>query len=145
MTVGAYCARWCPIDEGTQQILDGWSLSAVLLVFVSLGVTTSKAWLNVPLATTILNRVTTVYLHISFLIRWGHIFVTVVHTQGLMSFFLFVMFVDLVYVWLYCWCMQAYAPRVWLVSTEVRRSSGTGVMNGCEMPCGSWESNPGPL
>lgn len=51
MTVGVYCARWCAIDEGTQQILVGWSLSAVLLVFVSLGVTTSKAWLNVPLAT----------------------------------------------------------------------------------------------
>lgn len=25
------------------------------------------------------------------------------------------------------------------------QSGGTGVTDGCELPCGCWESNPGPL
>ena len=35
-----------------------------------------------------------------------------------------------------------------LVSEEARRGHwipGTGVTNGCELPCGCWELTPGPL
>ncbi|KAL6037840.1 hypothetical protein STEG23_003238, partial [Scotinomys teguina] len=31
------------------------------------------------------------------------------------------------------------------VLTEIRRSPGIGVMDGCEPPCGYWELNPSPL
>ena len=44
--------------------------------------------------------------------------------------------------------MYVYAPCACLVPMKARRgvrSPGTGVKDGCEPPCGCWESNPGPL
>jgi hypothetical protein len=32
-----------------------------------------------------------------------------------------------------------------LEARECVGSSGTGITDGCELPCGSWELNPGPL
>jgi hypothetical protein len=36
----------------------------------------------------------------------------------------------------------AYIPDVCLKDTE---SPGTGVIDSCELPCGCWGLNPGPL
>lgn len=42
-------------------------------------------------------------------------------------------------------CMYVNASYVHLKSEEGIRSPKTGVMDGCELPCGFWELNPGPL
>ena len=41
-------------------------------------------------------------------------------------------------------CM--YVCTVWVQRSEEEvGSSGTGVTDGCELPCGCWEPNSGPL
>ena len=41
--------------------------------------------------------------------------------------------------------MYVCAPYVYLVPEDSIRFPGNGVTDGCEMPCGCWELNLGPL
>lgn len=44
--------------------------------------------------------------------------------------------------------MHACIQRVWPVPTEAKKSVGclgTGVADGCELPCGCWALNLGPF
>ena len=41
--------------------------------------------------------------------------------------------------------MHVGAPHVWFVPEDSIGYLGTGVTDGCELPCSFWESNLGPL